>query len=30
MSDEKSHVRYTAAATVIRLTDVRLTKGDKK
>jgi HEAT repeat protein len=30
MSDEKSHVRYTAAATVIKLTDVRLTKGDKK
>ena len=30
MSDQKNHVRYTAAAAVIRLTDVRLTKGDKK
>jgi HEAT repeat protein len=30
MTDEKDHVRYTAAATVIRLTDVRLAKGDKK
>jgi len=30
MSDEKDHVRYTAAATVIRLMDVRATKGDKK
>ena len=30
MSDEQKHVRYTAAATVIRLADVRLTKGDKK
>jgi HEAT repeat protein len=26
MSDEKNHVRYTAAATVIRLTDVRATR----
>jgi HEAT repeat protein len=30
MTDEKDHVRYTAAATVIRLADVRLAKGDKK
>jgi HEAT repeat protein len=30
MSDEKKQVHYIAAATVIRLTDVRLTKGDKK
>jgi HEAT repeat protein len=30
MSDEKDHVRYAAAATVIRLTDVRATKESKK
>jgi len=30
LSDEKSHVRYTAAATIIRLADVRLTKGKEK
>lgn len=30
MSDEKDHVRYTAAATVVRLTDVGATKKVKK